>query len=142
MQISEHYSAYEHETLIVVTNNESAKIFRAKDHTIDEVNLLLIQKPEIQGRGSGTPNDGPPDIDEIKNSLRLALYKNLSDYLLREVEANRELDIVLCAPEAHKVEIQDAMHADVAARISALVPKNLASLPTDQIIRILQEHRS
>ncbi|MFA6522011.1 MAG: host attachment protein [Patescibacteria group bacterium] len=142
MQLSDHFLPYLNPTLLIVTNNESAKIFKAQNHEIDEIELLVVGKREVEGRGSGTPNDGPPDYDELKHQQRLELYKTLSDYLLQYTQKNPETELILCAPEANKGELQDAMHRDVQKKIVSLVPKNLASLPTDQIIRILQEHRT
>ncbi|MFH1711846.1 MAG: hypothetical protein ABH846_01255 [Patescibacteria group bacterium] len=138
MKISEHYVGYPKKTLIVVTNNELAKIFGANEKEVEELEILNVTTQRPEERASGTPNSGPPDIDEMKRHSRVELYSNLNARLQNLLKQDYKV-IVLCVPEALKNEITEALHTDVKNSISELVPKNLASLPLDQIIRILQE---
>ena len=141
MQISEHYSDYPEKTLIVVSNNEMAKILSAHEREVDEIDVLEVPTEQPQDRASGTPNSAPPDIDTLKAHARQELYKELSKKLLKLLKDDYK-HIILCSPEANKNEIVEGMHADVMSSVDAVVPKNLASLPLDQIIRILQETKS
>lgn len=141
MIISQHYLGYPKKTLIVVTNNEMAKIFSAYEREVEELKILEVEIEKPEARASGTPNSAPPDIDEIKKRNRLDLYSQLSDELQTLIKTGHE-QIILCAPEASKNELAEAMHTDVTAVVNEVVPKNLASLPLDQIIRILQETRA
>lgn len=140
MQISQHYQPYEKKTYLVITNNELARIYVAQNREVEEV--VEFRAPEIdkEGRPSGTGNDGPRTFDEDKRNARHTIYKELSDYLLKALQ-KEPIDLVLCAPEALKNEIFDQMHTDVQKAADEIVPKNLASLPLDQIVRILQEVR-
>jgi len=138
MKISEHYVGYPQKTLIVVTNNESAKIFGADDREVEELEILEVTTHKPEERASGVPNAAPPDIDEMKRHSRVELYSDLDERLQSWLKKDYK-EMVLCVPEALKNEITEALHADVQKRITELVPKNLASLPLDQIIRILQE---
>jgi stalled ribosome rescue protein Dom34 len=140
MQISNHYAPYEKKTLVVVTNNEVAKIFELQDREINLVSEIKAQEIEKVGRSSGKINDGPKDFDEEKRLTRVLMYKDLSEHLLGKIQ-KEQLDLILCAPEAYKNEIFEQMHSQVQKVAKEIVPKNLASLPLDQIIRILQEIR-
>jgi len=140
MEISHHYQAYEKKTYIVVTNNELARVYVADDREIKEVKGFKAKEIDREGMQSGTPNDGPRDFDEDKRNVRHAMYQKLSKYLMKELKAE-PAELVLCAPEALKNEVFEEMHADVQKVAVEVVPKNLASLELDQIVRILQEVR-
>ena len=141
MQISNHYLPYAKKTLIVLTNNELAKILHAHEKEVEEIDSFEIESemPENE-RGSSTPNAGPPRFEEIKKQIRQELYTELNDRLLALLKDGAE-QIILCAPEVHKNEIFEAMHTDVQSNVSELVAKNLAMLPLDAIIRILNENK-
>jgi len=140
MKISEHYLGYPKKTLIVVTNNELAKIFGAEEKEVEEIAVLKAVEVEPEERRSGGSNSAPQDIDEIKRHGRYELYKRLSKKLTQLTKSEYE-EIVLCAPEAFKNDIMESMHTDIQNIVNEVVPKNLASLELDQIIRILQEKR-
>ena len=74
MQISQHYLPYPKKTLIVVTNNELAKVLWVHDREIDE--LLTMEMPKDDGdfKATGTPHSAAPDFDEMKN---LVLSKSI-----------------------------------------------------------------
>ena len=138
MHISEHYSDYPEKTLIVVSNNEMAKILAAHVREVEEIDVLEVTTEHPNDRATGGPNSAPPDLDAMKAHSRQELYADLSKRLLALTLKGHE-QIILCSPEANKNEILEAMHTDVKNKVIAVVPKNLAQLPLDQIIRILQE---
>ncbi|MFH1632146.1 MAG: hypothetical protein ABIA47_04000 [bacterium] len=140
MIISNNYLPYENKTLIILTNNECAKIHSAFERDVDELQVMEISTYIPEQRSTGTPNSAPPDVDEIKRHSRLELYADLSKRLQGLLKDGYS-GIVMCAPEAYKNEIVDSMHTDVKNCIIEVVPKNLAMLPLDQVIRILQETR-
>ncbi|MBT4856632.1 hypothetical protein HON52_00390 [Candidatus Uhrbacteria bacterium] len=131
MQISNHYLGYPKRTLIVVTNNEVAKIFRAFEKEIEEIEVL-------EGEEIESPGEGSSPSDEVRHRVRQDLYKDLNKKLMVYVQGEDE-EILLCAPEAHKNALVEEMHPDVMKMIVEVIPKNLASLPLDAIVRILQE---
>jgi len=138
MQISNHYAPYKTKTYIAVTNNEICKIFIIEEREVDLKKELHAQEIDREGEQSGTRNDGPRNFDEEKRITRVAMYKDLSAYLMKKLKG---ADLILCAPEAFKNEIFETMHTDIQKAAKEIVPKNLASLPLDQIVRILQEIR-
>ncbi len=140
MQISEHYSDYPNRTYIVVTNNEIAKILFAHKREIKEKYVIETPTNSPQNQSEESHSSSSLDTDEVKNQKRLELYKKLSDKLISLLKKEK-FEIILCAPEANKNILIDAMHADVRKKIDEVIPKNLASLNTDQIVRILQETR-
>lgn len=141
MEISTHYLPYIKKTLIVLTNNESAKILLAFERELVELETLTV-KAEHAGKRAADPSFAfPPDSDEAKAHVRGELFAKLSRKLLKLLKVEAQ-ELLLCAPEVNKNELMEAMHADVRAMVVELVPKNLASLPLDHVIRILQETRA
>ena len=141
MIISQHYLGYPKKTILVVTNNELAKLYSAFEREVEEIDLIEVTTAKPGKRSGGMINTAPPDIDEMKRHSRIELYADLSKRLLHLLKEGYE-EIILCVPEAYKNELAEAMHADVLKVVSEVVPKNLASLELDQIIRILQESRA
>ena len=74
MIISEHYLGYPKKTLIVVTNNELAKIFSAFERDVEELAVIEMETEKPEARATGTPNAAAPDLDEIKQHIRGELY--------------------------------------------------------------------
>ncbi len=140
MEISQHYSSYPKPTLIVITNNELARVCKASDRTIDEIARIEVPLEKPNQRATGSTNSAPPDLDAMKEHNQMELYKSLSELLLKELKNDID-QILFCAPEIHKNTLLNAMHTDVQKAVKEVVPKNLASLPLDQIVRILNEHR-
>ena len=140
MQISQHYLPYTKRTLLIITNNELAKLLEMHEREITEISTLQMPVDDTDVPRSGSPNAPPADIDELKRHRRVELYKKLSIEIQKHLKKGFE-QVILCAPEANKNELSEAMHADVTAAVVETVPKNLASLPLDAVVRILQETR-
>lgn len=138
MQISDHYLPYAKKTLIVVANSEIARLLIAENRELNELEAFEVTTALPETR---TANSAPPDVDEMKRHSRLELYREISDRMQELLKEGVE-EIILCAPEVHKNEFAEAMHTDVSAHVKEVIPKNLASLKIDQIIRILQENRA
>ena len=127
MEISEHYAPFEKKTLIVVTNNDMARLFHVEGRTMDPLSAL--------GRNPSEELMEPFTIEE-----RQALYKKLNKRLQKHLAAGYE-DIVLCAPEVRREQLVDELHPTVLVAVGEVIPKNLAALDEAQIMRILQEGR-
>lgn len=135
MYLSEHYPAFVKPTLLVLTNNELARLFTCRERDVDE--LDVITTPETASE-EPTPS-APASIDAAKQHRRVELYAALSERLQTLLAQKAFHDIVLCVPEANKNELVNALHPDIAKRIASLVPKNLASMELTQVLRILFE---
>jgi len=139
MQISQHHLPYQKRTLIVVTNNESAKIYNAfKREVIDHEFFVPKLSDKIE-----VVDEYEEALEATKETLvngREELYKELAKALLKHVRGDFE-DIILCAPEINKNILMEALHPEVREKVGNVISKNLASLPLDQAVRILQETR-
>lgn len=135
MHISDHYSPFEKKTLIVVTNNEKARLFKAEGREVDE--LEVIETPETATTDRVSETD--VDFDQMKIHRLKELYHALSKRLLVLVEHEGYSTIIACVPEVNKSHFAGDMHTDVLKHISETVPKNLASMDLANIVRILVE---
>ncbi len=138
MHISEHYPAFAQKTLLVLTNNELAKLFALDDREIIAHSVIETSELEPVERETRPNGTGMPDLDAAKQHRRLELYHALSN-ALQELTRDEFVDIILCVPEANKNELVDALHTDVVKHIISTIPKNLASMELPQVMRILFE---
>lgn len=127
MEISEHYAPFAKKTLIVVTNNDMARLFHVEGRTMDALSAL--------GREPTEELMEPFTLEE-----RQELYQKLNKTLQKHLAGGYE-DIVLCAPEVRREELVEELHPDVMTAVGEVIPKNLAALEESQIMRILQEGR-
>lgn len=134
MQLSDHYPSFPEKTLLVLTNNELARLFILLERDVAE--LSVIATPEYAP--AATPAS-PGDLDRVKLHRREELYTALAKEMRRQVEHEDIVDIILCAPEANKNDITAALTPDILKRIKTVVPKNLASMELVQVLRILFE---
>lgn len=135
IQISEHYLPYAPNTYIVVVSADRARVLRASERTVEEVETLEAEHVH-HDRENAVYEDGHAEGQE--EHKRHALYKLLSERLVQL----KPDSIVLCTPEAHQKEIQEQLPKELLDKVSHLIPKNLASLPIDSIVRILQERQA
>lgn len=126
MEFSTQYRGYDDPTMIILTNNHEARFLRAYGHTVEEIDQIIVDEKE----GA---------TDEERQKARTALYKKLG----KRIEgAAKEMEyLILCAPEALREDIEEALSDAMKAAIGDIIPKNLAKLQPDQVIRILQENR-
>ena len=127
MEISEHYPPFSKKTLIVVTNNDSARLFRVEKRSMEQIKTL--------GRKPKEEMQEPYTIEE-----RQKLYQQINRQIKKHLKADYE-DITLCAPEVRREPLMAELDKEVLEIVGEIVPKNLASLDESQIMRILQEGR-
>jgi hypothetical protein len=135
MHISDHYTPFAKKTLIVVTNNEKARLFKAEDRDVEEIEL--VSSPETAETDRVSEID--VDFDQMKINRLKELYHALSKRLLELVDHEGYATIVACVPEVNKSHFASDMHTDVLKHISETIPKNLASMDINNIVRILVE---
>jgi hypothetical protein len=135
MHISDHYSPFEKKTLIVVTNNEKARLFKAEDREVEEIET--VESPETGETDRVSEID--VDFDQMKIHRLKELYHALSKRLLEMVDHEGYKTIIACVPEVNKSHFASDMHTDVLKHISETIPKNLASMDINNIVRILVE---
>lgn len=135
MHVSEHYPAFTKKTLLVLTNNELARLIACHDRFVEEVDVISTPETAVE---EPTPS-APASIDAAKHHRREELYVALSDTLREHLKKDAYAEILLCTPEANKNELLAALHEDVAKRVKNVIPKNLASMELHQVLRILLE---
>ncbi len=135
MRISDHYSPFKEKTLILVTNNERARLFRADDREVEEVETIETADYGITDRVS----EIDVDFDQMKINRLKELYHALSKRVLEMVDHDGYKAIIACVPEVNKQHFVNDMHTDVQKHIKELVPKNLCSMDLGNIVRILVE---
>lgn len=136
MRISDHYSPYADNTYIVVSNSHLARLFKAADREVEEIEVLELAAKEHNKEHLAYSAD-PEEHDQ---QARINLYQRLSKHLDEMVPHPEHL--VICVPEANKHELVAALAKYVQKDEENIIPKNLASLPIDAIVRILQERQS
>jgi hypothetical protein len=136
MQFSVHYPPFQKKTLIAVTNNERARLLEANGRDVEE--FEVIETPEFEtGRVKGKNVSIEQDFDAMKEHRLGELYHALSERM-RDLLDHRGFEVaMICVPEANKTTFMDKMHADVLKRIDEVVPKNLASMDINNVVRIL-----
>ena len=127
MEISEHYAPFEKKTLIVVTNNDLARLFRVEGRTMEQIDSLG-RDPEEEMSEPFTPEE------------REKMYQSLDASLQALLKDGYE-DIILCAPEVRRESLVEQLSEAVLQVAGEVIPKNLAALDEAQIMRILQEGR-
>ncbi len=135
MQISDHYTPFEKKTLIVVTNNERARLFKAENREVEEIET--IESPETAE--TDRVEETYVDLDKMKIHRLKELYHALSTRLLEMVGHEGYETIIACVPEVNKSHFAEGMHTDVLKHIGETIPKNLANMDIANIVRILVE---
>lgn len=118
-----------------MTNNEKARLFKAEDRDVEEIEL--VSSPETAETDRVTEID--VDFDQMKINRLKELYHALSKRLLEMIDHEGYETIVACVPEVNKTHFASDMHTDVLKHISETIPKNLASMDINNIVRILVE---
>ncbi len=131
-------------TLIVVTDNVHAKIFRAEDRALNLVHTISTKlEPVEQERvairtGSGDMRSGEQHEHNIEWA-REQLYAELSLDLMRRLQ-NREFEaLALCASAENMNELKESLHMDLVKRAHAFVERNLANDDPIDIVAHVQE---
>ena len=132
--IPSHYGTFPAKTLLVLTNNELAKLFTLVDREIEPLSVVVTDEPVPD---TDLPSSG--DLDHAKQVRRAELYRLLNDELKRVIASEQIVDLILCVPEANKNDLEAALSQDILKHLKTLVPKNLASMELTQVTRILFE---
>lgn len=139
MRISDHYRPFEKKVLIAVTNNERARLIKAEDRDVEEIDVIETPETAPRERVTAPHVHAEPDVDAMKAHRLTELYSALSKRLLELVEHDGYKQLIICVPEVNKNIFHASLHADVNKHVKEIVPKNLASMELNHIVRILLE---
>ncbi|OGL95605.1 hypothetical protein A2348_01800 [Candidatus Uhrbacteria bacterium RIFOXYB12_FULL_58_10] len=144
MQLPQEFQAFERPTLIVVTDNVQAKLYRALGHEVSLVHTISTKADVLEGErveimtGSGDVRSGEPE-DDRKEWSREKLYDQLSEELMRRLKAGEFESLAVCVPEEHMNELKESLHVDLLKIADAWVRKNLANDDLLDIVIHVQE---
>lgn len=126
MEFSKHYSPFLEKTLIVLTNNEKARLLSAFGHEVDELSTVSIKSPELD------------DFAAQKAAQLAALGKKLSVAMEKLLKTDFTA-ILLCVPEVNREQLLAAMSPSLVEKCTTIIPKNLSAMELPVVMRIILE---
>lgn len=141
----------EHGTWVVVTDSEKALFLsNLTDHA--DPNLDVFDKeeqdnPPDREQGANRPGRMPDTGRQQRSALddtdwhelaKERFAKDLSDMLYEKAHKGEFDKLVLVAAPQVLGHLRDDLHKEVADRIVAEIPKNLANHPVDEIARLVK----
>lgn len=143
MQIPAQLHAFPTPTLLVATDNVHAKLYLAKDRSVEPVGVLSTkadlldqERHAVQRGGVLVPAD--PE-DDRQDWSREQLYEKLSPELLRRLNAGEFEALAFTVPHENVDELKESLHIDLLKRAVAFVPKNLVGEELVDLVAHIQE---
>jgi hypothetical protein len=144
MQIPEAFYAFEKPTLIAVTDNVRAKIYRAEDRTIKLIKEITSGYPAHTNEErasiitpSGTHSAEQQEKEKVIS--REKLYRKLDTEIVALTQKEPHDFLVYCAPEERMKELQDHVHMKLYKLVQMWYPKNLVNDEPIEIVAHIQE---
>lgn len=139
-----------HNALVLVGDGQKALFLRNKGNP-SRVSLVVEEilerdNPPTRAQGSDRPGRVSASIGIARSAMEEADWHHiakerfaaeLSQALYRHAHANRFDKLVIIAPPKVLGDLRKAFHAEVTARISAEIPKELTSHPVAAIERLI-----
>jgi len=113
MQLPEQFHAFSQPTIIAVTDNVQAKLYRAEGREIELVHTISTKADKLEGErveidtGSGDVRSGEPEDDRQEWS-REKLYDQLSEELMRRLRAGEFGALAVCVPQENVNELKES----------------------------------
>ncbi len=143
MQLPEQLHAFSQPTLIVVTDNVQAKLFKADDHTVELIHTISTKSDDLdQDRvsivtGAGL-RSGEPE-DHRKDWSRGQLYEQLNKDLMHRLQNKEFASLAFCAPQENINSLKGSLHPDLLNVANVWVPKHLIHADVSDIVAQVQE---
>jgi protein required for attachment to host cells len=139
-----------HNALVLVGDGQKALFLRNKG-TAQQVKLVVEQvlerdNPPTREQGSDRPGRSSASVGAARSTMEETDWHNiaeerfageLADALYRHAHANLFEKLVIVAPPKVLGTLRKALHAEVAERVAAEVPKELTSHPVAEIERLI-----
>ncbi len=144
MQLPEQFHAFSQPTIIAVTDNVQAKLYRAEGREIELVHTISTKADKLEGErveidtGSGDVRSGEPEDDRQEWS-REKLYDQLSEELMRRLRAGEFGALAVCVPQENVNELKESLHVDLLKVADAWVEKMLTNDDPLDIVMHVQE---
>lgn len=144
MQLPEQFRAFSQPTIIAVTDNVQAKLYRADGREIELVHTISTKADKLEGErveidtGSGDVRSGEPEDDRQEWS-REKLYDQLSEELVRRLRAGEFGALAVCVPQENVNELKESLHVDLLKVADTWVEKMLTNDDPLDIVMHVQE---
>lgn len=144
MQLPEELHAFSHVTMIAVTDNVQAKLFRAVDRDVELITVISTKlEPMEQERvqivtGSGGARSGEQHEDNQKWT-REQLYEQLDADLMRRHQLGEFEALAFCVPQERMNDLKESLHVDLLKVTNAWVGKLLTNDDVEDIVAHVQE---
>jgi protein required for attachment to host cells len=139
MQIPQPFFAFEKPTLIAVTDNTRAKIYRAEDREITLVKEITTQPPAHKHEEQPTLVNPSDKNEKEKVATREKLYRKLDAELVAITQKEPHDYLVYCAPQERMSDLQDHVHVKLYKLVQMWYPKNLINDDPIEIVAHIQE---
>jgi len=145
MQIPSELHPFEKPTFIVVTNTLKAKLFLAKDRSVEEIAVIDVTsdlKNESSDREKLVDSGaGGKDFNNKKDHItKDHFYHALNKDLMRRLQNNEFEALAFTVPEDLENELKECLNVQLLKRAAAFVPKNLMNDDLIDIITVVQEN--
>ena len=144
MQIPEQFFAFEKPTLIAVTDNMRAKIYRAEGHLIELVKEITSGSPSHTNEEHASIV-APSQMHSVEQNekdkviSREKLYRKLDAEIVVLTQKEPHDYLVYCAPEEYMKELQDHVHMKLYKLVQMWYPKNLVNDDPIELVAHIQE---
>jgi len=139
-----------HNALVLVGDGQKALFLRNKG-TAHRVELVVEQvlerdNPPTREQGTDRPGRSNASVGVARSAMEETDWHTiaeerfageLADALYRYAHANRFEKLVIIAPPKILGNLRKALHAEVTARVTAEIPKELTSHPVAEIERLI-----
>lgn len=139
-----------HNALVLVGDGQKALFLRNKGHA-QHVKLVVEQvlerdNPPTREQGTDRPGRSSASVGVARSAMEETDWHHiaeerfageLADALYRHAQADRFEKLVIIAPPKILGNLRKALHAEVTARVTAEIPKELTSHPVAEIERLV-----
>ncbi len=147
MQIPEPLRAFHEPTLIVVTDNTQAKLFLAKERSVEPVGIFSTELEKMTDRdrvgiklSSGAMVSGEQN-EHNQDWTREQLYGELSKDLMHRLQKGEFETLILAAPRENENEIKESLHINLLKRLKVFIPKLLTNEKLLDIVVCAEKER-
>lgn len=143
MQLPEQLRPFARPTMIVVTDNVQAKLFKADGRDMELVHTISTKADKMdQDRVAiatgGGMRSGEPEDDRQEWS-REQLYDLLSKDLMHRLQNGEFEALAFTVPQENENELKESLHVDLLKVANAWVPKHLTNDDAFDIVAHVQE---
>jgi protein required for attachment to host cells len=149
MQIPQEHRKFQKPTLLVVSDNMHAKLYKGEERQLEKIGEVdqdyypyadASRNLTTKSSGGGATDVYATEQSEnIKQSARKHLYKNLNKELMHRLQDGEFEQLIITAPENDVKELKSNLHNKLTKRIKVVVPKTLTKMSEMEIIKHVEE---